>query len=426
MNAPVRLRVESGPERGRAVEIATPVLTIGRQDGNDIVFDDPRVSRRHLRIEINAGIPYLTDLGSSNGTFVNGQRVEGVRALHSDDIVSLGESRLRVEIGAPDVTASSGPPMPAAQFLDGPRLVLQNGAKAGAAFPLDRGVLTAGRHATNNIVLEDRQASRHHARFYLREGTVSISDLGSSHGTRVNGELVHGSVSLRAGDMVQIGTSLLKLEAPDPVAERHPARASATAAYAVGPPAARVEPDLPGGVQPDQHPATAPPPWSAPGAFGAAAPATGAQYVPASVSIATPVRGTRRRLIALVAAAALVTFICGAAAIGAYLLRQRTAASTPAAAGAPPTAPVVVGSPPIVLPPGGGGSNPAPPPPGSAPSPGGRRAPTPAGAKARDQMQVVLPSTAVTHLPRNVQSSRRGLSAISYCNAAWNRTVWVY
>lgn len=372
MSSSVRIIVESGSNRGQAVDIDSPVLTVGRQDGNDIIFDDPRVSRSHLRIELSSDIPYLTDLGSANGTFVNGQRLEGVRSLRHGDVIDFGDSRLRIEVRPEASTAVRASGVPPGVLANVPYLVLQNGENAGAEFPLDRGVLTVGRHESNNIVLGDRQASRHHARLYIRDGALSLSDLGSAHGTRVNGQPVHGALLLRAGDLIQIGTSLLKVQMPQVAADLAPLRARPTAAVDVGPGGEVSAGENAYRDQVRPAPALAPaPPWSRPAGFPVTA--VGAA-TPAAPRPALPSRGARGRLIGSIAAAGLVATLCVILAVSAVLIRQRGGIATPAAGSSTVVAPAVNGSPVTTRPSGSGGANPAPPGPGAVPTP------TPSGA----------------------------------------------
>jgi len=72
----LRLRVQAGPPgtAGREFTVDRPALTIGRRPDQDIVIEDPSVSRAHARIEISGGRPSVVDLGSTNGTLVNGRR----------------------------------------------------------------------------------------------------------------------------------------------------------------------------------------------------------------------------------------------------------------------------------------------------------------------------------------------------------------
>ena len=69
------------------------VVTIGRGPGNDIVLDDPHLSRRHCRILWYEEGILIEDLGSINGTVVNGQAVLHRRILRNGDVLSVGAHR---------------------------------------------------------------------------------------------------------------------------------------------------------------------------------------------------------------------------------------------------------------------------------------------------------------------------------------------
>lgn len=74
------------------------VLTIGRGRGNSIVLDDMLVSRHHVRITADDDGLVLQDLGSRNGTFVNGDRVQSA-SLHEGDLIGIGSTTFEVRDG---------------------------------------------------------------------------------------------------------------------------------------------------------------------------------------------------------------------------------------------------------------------------------------------------------------------------------------
>jgi hypothetical protein len=76
-------------------------VTIGRSKANDIVIADPRVSRQHARIERGARGSVLIDLESTNGTTLNGARINGRVALRPGNVITLGNTELRFEERAP-------------------------------------------------------------------------------------------------------------------------------------------------------------------------------------------------------------------------------------------------------------------------------------------------------------------------------------
>ncbi|HEX9011160.1 MAG TPA: SpoIIE family protein phosphatase [Holophagaceae bacterium] len=76
-------------------------LTLGRGSGNDIVIPDPSISRSHAAIECHGGRAVLLDLGSRNGSRVNGLRIQGPQVVAAGDEIRLGKVRVRLEAEAP-------------------------------------------------------------------------------------------------------------------------------------------------------------------------------------------------------------------------------------------------------------------------------------------------------------------------------------
>lgn len=90
--AKYRLVMRAGPTVGRVFPLEGDEFSIGRDVSNKISINDGEISRKHARL-IWQGEGYrLEDFGSTNGTFVNGQRLSGSTALKVGDIVALGEN----------------------------------------------------------------------------------------------------------------------------------------------------------------------------------------------------------------------------------------------------------------------------------------------------------------------------------------------
>ncbi len=89
--AQFQLVMHSGPTPGKTFPLEGDVLTIGREASNPIAINDAEVSRKHTQLVFQGGKYIVTDLGSTNGTFVNGTRLTGQQVLQSGDIISLGE-----------------------------------------------------------------------------------------------------------------------------------------------------------------------------------------------------------------------------------------------------------------------------------------------------------------------------------------------
>ncbi len=129
MASQFQLIMRSGPTPGASFNLEGDQLTIGRDSTNDIVINDAEISRRHARLTFQGGKYVLEDLGSTNGTFVNGQRLAGPRVLKAGEVVSFGEQIIlvfevnNIDAGAtmvsprasavPSVSRPVGPPPPA-------------------------------------------------------------------------------------------------------------------------------------------------------------------------------------------------------------------------------------------------------------------------------------------------------------------------
>ena len=92
MDAPIAsLLVRSGSLKGKRLTVRTPVVNIGRGDYNDLVIPEPSVSASHAKLARREGIWILTDLGSTNGTFVDGERVTEETPLGPGATIRFGE-----------------------------------------------------------------------------------------------------------------------------------------------------------------------------------------------------------------------------------------------------------------------------------------------------------------------------------------------
>ncbi len=84
------LIIKHGEDRGKDFKIVKEETTIGREQGNDIIIPNPTVSRFHAKIIRSEDRYFIEDLGSANGTLVNGIKVVK-ELLHDGDIIQLGD-----------------------------------------------------------------------------------------------------------------------------------------------------------------------------------------------------------------------------------------------------------------------------------------------------------------------------------------------
>ncbi len=246
---------------GREYTITGPSLVFGREAGSDVVVPGKDVSRRHAEI-VASPKGYLLVDSSTNGTFVNEERVQGQRVLARGDVLRIGEEKFRfyadlaapvpgpppgpaasapqagpqAEKPRPTAPASARPPSPpaaaplpppagAGQKLrntafaapPGPpsqssggaaplaHLVVRSGALKGQRVPIRTPIVNIGRADYNDVHLPEESVSTSHAKLQRREGIWVLVDLDSTNGTFVDGERVQGEAPLAPGALVRFG-----------------------------------------------------------------------------------------------------------------------------------------------------------------------------------------------------------------------------
>ena len=88
------LTFESGPFAGRIVALPSQMVSVGRAPDNDVVVGDPATSGHHGRLEVRSGFFWISDLGSTNGTLVNGEPVIE-KQLNDGDQIAIGQNVMR-------------------------------------------------------------------------------------------------------------------------------------------------------------------------------------------------------------------------------------------------------------------------------------------------------------------------------------------
>ena len=115
MAAPIfQVTMRSGPTPGKTFPLEKEESFLGRDLTNDVSISDPEVSRRHARFIMQGENVLVEDLGSTNGTFLNGQRISSPQQLRAGDVITLGENIVMIFEKSsydPDATVVSSQPV---------------------------------------------------------------------------------------------------------------------------------------------------------------------------------------------------------------------------------------------------------------------------------------------------------------------------
>lgn len=186
------------PESGR--------YSIGRDPASDLPLRDASTSRAHAAIERSGDSYRVTDLGSSNGTFVNGRKVTSAR-LRSGDQLRFGDEEIFRFLDP--ATRQTKPSFPATLFTL--RLTPRDRTSAIRPLSLGGGAAVVGRDASADLTIDLPRISGMHARIEGHGGWAKVSDHRSTNGTWVNGERIQNT-SILPGDEIAFGDVLFDVE----------------------------------------------------------------------------------------------------------------------------------------------------------------------------------------------------------------------
>ena len=213
---------------GREYIVSPTGTSIGRDAGCDVVVPSPEVSRKHAELMAGPSGYTVTDL-STNGIFVNGERVARVRTLARGDVLRLGteEFRFYADVAPAAAAAPVAPVAPATPVAapvppEAPAVasaaaptdtrpllatieLMNEGPLKGKRFEIRAPLTHVGRGAHNDIVLTDDTVSDSHAKLQKREGGWYLVDMGSSNGTYAGGQRISGEAMLNGQSSIRFG-----------------------------------------------------------------------------------------------------------------------------------------------------------------------------------------------------------------------------
>lgn len=203
-------------QSGREYPVRPGENVVGREA--DIMISDPQVSRRQAIVKNQAGVLTIEDLGSTNGTFVNGERLaEGAsKKLEQGDTILFGEFEVKVSMpgyaGQTQILSSNK----TAAMSAPPKVEAAPGhlVGEGASYPLKAGQNTFGRRDGNDVVISDPYVSGRHGTIELTEEGVYIIDVGSTNGTMLNDAKLSPNMrtKMEPGDEIRLGALVFRVE----------------------------------------------------------------------------------------------------------------------------------------------------------------------------------------------------------------------
>lgn len=242
----------SGSLKGETKKFAGNLVRAGRDPQGELVFDyqkDPAVSFNHAVIEGENGRYEMKDLGSTNGTLVNGKKIDR-QVLADGDLISFGQAgpqaKVRLPLSAPPSVEGTPGGATKILILDRPKIHLEvvggpgQGKKLDFEFPSGR-VIKLGREKNNDVSFFDPPTpvvSRYHAEISKSGESFLLEDLGSTNGTFLNGKKISGRVSLKNGDRILLGGNgpelAVSLEGPKSFAPPPPSAGKKTGLVIAG------------------------------------------------------------------------------------------------------------------------------------------------------------------------------------------------
>ena len=193
---------------GREHQLRPGIQTIGRQ--GDIALEDTRISRRHAQITMDTNGIVLEDLGSTNGTKVNGAVASGRTELKTGDRISLGGFELTFSLPgeANKTLAAMGGRTTSIEAQPTIGKTVATLLYDGQETPLRPGRHIFGRRAENAVVIANPYVSGRHGELEITEAGIFITDTGSTNGTFINdARLATGQrAQIHNGDRLRLGS----------------------------------------------------------------------------------------------------------------------------------------------------------------------------------------------------------------------------
>lgn len=190
------LKLQFKDQRQPAVWLVESVTTLGSDPKNHIVIKEEGIEPQHAEIRKDGDALYLSDLGSYQGTSVNGNKIKAHFQLRAGDTIKLAN----VELVINEPKTAAGKAEPATPARSDWSIMALSGPLKGKSIAI-HGSMVFGRSSSCDIQISDAHMSRRHAEINLKGGVLRLVDLQSSNGTCVNGQTI-GEQVLKPGDRI--------------------------------------------------------------------------------------------------------------------------------------------------------------------------------------------------------------------------------
>jgi pSer/pThr/pTyr-binding forkhead associated (FHA) protein len=216
-----------GPNRSALLRVGSLII-IGRSSGSDIILPDPAISRSHAKVELRADGVWVEDLGSGNGTYLDGQRVTS-HLWRPGQTLRLGEVQFQLRLEdspAPEAEPPAVKPNRVTDELDTVPRVKREASGRGLRIawhgknPRDKELavvvptgnsLIVGRDPKSDIVLDAASVSRRHAKITTSADGARVRDLNSQNGLKIDGKQISDE-QWKIGQVLEIGEFVFSLD----------------------------------------------------------------------------------------------------------------------------------------------------------------------------------------------------------------------
>ena len=194
-----KLTIQTEDQSPETIKLDAREYILGRGGDLPNPIRDLDVSRHHAKLNAQRDGWWLEDLNSANGTWLNGDILEGPQRLRTGDEIKVGQTRIRFELTT-EVTHS----------ISSWELIGKSASVEGRQISIKDGLQKLGRDPEHPISISDPSISRHHADLILEGDKLHLRDAGSRNTSRVGGKPVKQAV-LKNGDILQFGTVVFEV-----------------------------------------------------------------------------------------------------------------------------------------------------------------------------------------------------------------------